>query len=86
VSIETEGVLINNLKEYREQVAGIYGDGWKKNEKERLFEVFGKPKEYPFILCIQVNTNDTYGNREMIKVYLRKTPKVRSYYGEFEFS
>ena len=68
---DIKGNLINSFQEYRNFIAKKHNKGWLKSEESDIYNVFGKPKKYPFIF-IELDKDyeeSAYCSTELCKVY-----------------
>jgi hypothetical protein len=68
---DMKGKLISSFDEYRDYVSTKYHDGWKMSNEEKIYDVFGKPESYPFVM-IEMNgdPDDPPFYKELVKVYI----------------
>ena len=79
--ISTDGIMINNLKEYKTFISKLYNTNWRIEPAEKVYKVFGKPEEYPFVITLRQNSLNTYGGKEIHKIYIKDKPSLY-YYSE----
>lgn len=79
--ISTDGVMINNLTEYKEFLTKLYDTNWKIEPAEKIYKTFGKPNDYPFVITLRQNSLDVFNTKEIHKIYIRNKPSIY-YYSE----
>jgi hypothetical protein len=69
---DLDGVLINNFTDYKNYVIKHISDHWINSIESELYEIFGKPKRYPFIFIkLRGDPEPDWGpiTKEHVKVY-----------------
>lgn len=75
--LDTDGILINDFKEYKIALCKIYDWNWIKTSDDFINEFIGKPDSYPFIITCRKNNMDPFNGISVHRIYIKDQP---SYY------